>query len=350
VRAGLVAFVIGATFGALLWGLYQGTQAVLDGQISAGHLGETVVYVIILVGSVAVLAEVYGDLLRAAGATERLMELLVARSPIASPARPAALPAVQSGSSVRLESVRFHYPSRPAHPALDDFSLDVRPGETVAIVGPSGAGKSTVFQLLLRFYDAQAGRVRIDGVDVRELSLEALRRRIGIVPQDAVIFSASALENIRYGRPEASDAEVMAAATSAHAHAFLEALPEGYATFLGERGVRLSGGQRQRIAIARAMLKNAPLLLLDEATSALDSESERAVQAALNAAMRGRTTLVIAHRLATVKHADRIVVMDHGRVLDIGAHDELLARSGLSARLAAGQFSDTSQQPKEKTA
>ena len=350
VRAGLVAFIIGATFGALLWGLYQGTQAVIDGQISAGHLGETVVYVIILVASVAVLAEVYGDLLRAAGATERLMELLVARSPVVSPARPAALPAVQGGSSVRLESVRFHYPSRPAHPALDGFDLDVRPGETVAIVGPSGAGKSTVFQLLLRFYDAQSGRVRIDGVDVRELSLEALRRRIGIVPQDAVIFSASALENIRYGRPEASDAEFVAAAESAHAHAFLEALPEGYATFLGERGVRLSGGQRQRIAIARAMLKNAPLLLLDEATSALDSESERAVQAALNAAMRGRTTLVIAHRLATVKHADRIVVMDHGRVLAIGTHDELLARSDLYARLAAGQFSDTSKQLKEKTA
>jgi ATP-binding cassette, subfamily B, bacterial len=350
VRAGLVAFVIGATFGALLWGLYQGTQAVLDGQISAGHLGETVVYVIILVGSVAVLAEVYGDLLRAAGATERLMELLVARSPIANPPQPVALPAVQGGSSVRLEGVRFHYPSRPAHPALDDFALDVRPGETVAIVGPSGAGKSTVFQLLLRFYDAQAGRVRIDGADVREMSLDDLRRRIGIVPQDAVIFSASALENIRYGRPQASDAEVVAAAESAHAHAFLEALPEGYATFLGERGVRLSGGQRQRIAIARAMLKNAPLLLLDEATSALDSESERAVQAALNTAMRGRTTLVIAHRLATVKHADRIVVMDHGQVLDVGAHEELLARSGLYARLAAGQFSDTSQQLKEKTA
>jgi ATP-binding cassette subfamily B protein len=350
VRAGLVAFIIGATFGALLWGLYQGTQAVLDGKISAGHLGETVVYVIILVSSVAVLAEVYGDLLRAAGATERLMELLAARSPIASPPRPAALPAVAGGSTVRLEGVRFHYPSRPLHPALDDFTLDVRPGETVAIVGPSGAGKSTVFQLLLRFYDAQAGRVRVDGVEVRDIALPELRRRIGIVPQDAVIFSASALDNIRYGRPEASDDEVFAAARGAHAHEFLEALPEGYATFLGERGVRLSGGQRQRIAIARAMLKNAPLLLLDEATSALDTESERAVQAALNTAMRGRTTLVIAHRLATVKHADRIVVMDHGRLLDVGSHDELLARSGLYARLAAGQFTDTSRSTQEKTA
>ena len=348
VRSGLVAFIISATFGALLWGLYQGTQAVLDGKISAGHLGETIVYVIILVASVAVLAEIYGDLLRAAGATERLMELLAARSPVAAPARPLALPAVRGGSSVRLEKVRFHYPSRPQHAALDDFDLEVRPGETVAIVGPSGAGKSTVFQLLLRFYDAQSGRIALDGVEVRDIALDALRRRIGIVPQDAVVFSASALDNIRYGRPEASDAEVVAAARAAHAHGFLEALPEGYATFLGERGVRLSGGQRQRIAIARAILKNAPLLLLDEATSALDSESERAVQAALDEAMRGRTTLVIAHRLATVKHADRIVVMDHGRVVDVGRHDELLARSGLYARLAAGQFAAPHPAPQEE--
>ncbi|MBE2241725.1 MAG: ATP-binding cassette domain-containing protein, partial [Burkholderiaceae bacterium] len=307
-RSFLVAFIISATFGALLWGLYQGTQAVIAGKISAGHLGETVVYVIILVSSIAVLAEVYGDLLRAAGATERLMELLATTSTIVSPARPVALPAVRGGSSLRLEGVTFHYPSRPQRAALDDVTLDVRPGETVAIVGPSGAGKSTVFQLLLRFYDAQRGRVMIDGVPVRDAALSELRERIGIVPQDAVIFSTSALENIRYGRPDASDEEVIAAARGAHADEFIRALPESYATFLGERGVRLSGGQRQRIAIARAMLKNAPLLLLDEATSALDAESERMVQAALESAMQDRTTLVIAHRLATVQRADRIVV------------------------------------------
>jgi ATP-binding cassette subfamily B protein len=337
-RSFLVAFIISATFGALLWGLYQGTQAVIAGKISAGHLGQTVVYVIILVSSVAVLAEVYGDLLRAAGATERLMELLAARSPIVTPARPVALPAVRGGSSVTFEGVTFHYPSRPQRAALEQVSLDVRAGETVAIVGPSGAGKSTLFQLLLRFYDARQGRVLVDGVPVREAALAALRERIGIVPQDAVIFSTSALENIRYGRPDASDAEVVAAARGAHADGFIAALPEGYTTFLGERGVRLSGGQRQRIAIARAMLKNAPLLLLDEATSALDAESERMVQDALEHAMQGRTTLVIAHRLATVQRADRIVVMEHGRIVETGTHATLSAAGGLYARLAALQF------------
>ncbi|MBA3591169.1 ABC transporter transmembrane domain-containing protein [Methylibium sp.] len=350
-RAGLVAFVISTTFGALLWGLYQGTQAVIDGQITAGHLGQTVVYVILLVGSVAVLAEVYGDLLRAAGASERLIELLQTRSPIASPAQPTAMPAVpmhergvqgvgRVGSRVSLQGVAFRYPSRPLTLALDDVTIEVEPGQTVALVGPSGAGKSTVFQLLLRFYDAQSGRVAIDGVGVHEAELQALRARIGLVPQDSVVFSTSALENIRYGRPDASDEEVIAAATAAHADGFIRALPEGYASFLGERGVRLSGGQRQRISIARAILKNAPLLLLDEATSALDTESERAVQAALDAAMRGRTTLVIAHRLATVINADRIVVLKAGRVVDAGTHAELLARSGLYSRLAAAQFTD----------
>ena len=338
VRALLVAFIIVATFGALLWGLFQGTQAVLAGEVTAGHLGQTVVLVIIFVGAVAVLSEVYGDVLRAAGATERLMELLAARSPVESPASPRALPTTKGGSAVSLEHVTFHYPSRPNQPSLIDFSLHVRPGETVALVGPSGAGKSTVLQMLLRFYDAQQGVVRLDGVPVREAALSDLRQRVGIVPQDSTVFSTSALENIRYGRPDASDEDVMRAAKAAYAHDFILALPEGYATYLGERGVRLSGGQRQRISIARAMLKNPPLLLLDEATSALDAESERVVQAALEAAMADRTTLVIAHRLATVLRADRIVVIDGGRIVDTGTHHELVERGGLYARLAAMQF------------
>jgi ATP-binding cassette subfamily B protein len=338
IRSFMVAFIITAVFGAMLWGLYQGTQAVIAGKISAGHLGQTVVYVTLLVSSVAVLAEVWGDVLRAAGATERLIELMEARSPVADPAAPQALPAPTGGSRVEFDALQFHYPSRPGTAALDRLSLSVAPGETVALVGPSGAGKSTVFQLLLRFYDPQSGTIRLNGIDTRQLALKDLRASVGLVPQDSVIFSTTAMENIRYGRPEASDAEVMAAAKAAFADDFIRALPEGYQSFLGERGVRLSGGQRQRISIARAMLKNPPLLLLDEATSALDAESERVVQAALEAAMQHRTTLVIAHRLATIQKADRIVVLDAGRIVDIGRHEELVARGGLYAKLAAMQF------------
>jgi len=266
------------------------------------------------------------------------MELLHAKSAITSPARPMTVPLTPGGSTIALEAVTFHYPSRPTTPALRDFSLVVAPGETVALVGASGAGKSTVFQLLLRYYDPQSGSLLLDGVPLADLALDDLRHRIGLVPQDAVIFSASAFENIRYGRPGATADEVHAAARAAFADDFLKALPEGYDTFLGERGVRLSGGQRQRIAIARAMLKNPPLLLLDEATSALDAESERMVQAALESAMTGRTTLVIAHRLATVQKADRIIVLDQGAIVEQGTHAALVARGGVYAKLAALQF------------
>jgi ATP-binding cassette subfamily B protein len=337
-RAVLVAFIIIATSAGLIWGLYQGTQAVINGTLSAGHLGQTVVYIIILASAFAVLGETYGDLLRAAGATERLMELLDSKSPIQSPAKPAIAGVSAAGSAIQFEAIEFNYPSRPLQTALSKFSLDVKPGETVALVGPSGAGKSTVFQLLLRFYDPKTGHIKLDGVETNTLNLQDLRSRIGIVPQDAVIFSTSALENIRYGKPEANDDEVKAAAKAAFADEFITKLPEGYDTFLGERGVRLSGGQRQRIAIARAMLKNPPLLLLDEATSALDAESERMVQAALETAMKDRTTLVIAHRLATIQQADRIIVLDHGQIAEQGTHAELVAKGGLYAHLAELQF------------
>ena len=338
-RALLVAFVIVANAALILWGLYLGTQAVLEGRMTAGQLSQAAFYVLIFAGAVAVLGEVYGDLLRAAGATERLMELLSARAPVQEVQSPLTLPPSHMGSTLRLDGVTFHYPSRPQQAALSQLDFEVAAGQTVAVVGPSGAGKSSLFQLLLRFYDPQQGRIELDGVPIDQLRLADLRQRIGVVPQDAVIFSANAMENIRYGQPNATDDEVIAAAKAAFADEFIQQLPEGYHTFLGERGVRLSGGQRQRIAIARALLKNPPLLLLDEATSALDAHSEQMVQAALQAAMQGRTTLVIAHRLATVQRADRILVLEHGRLVESGTHTQLLAANGTYARLAALQFS-----------
>ncbi len=362
VRAALTAFVIVAVFASLVGGLYLGTQAVLRGELGAGTLGQSAILIAMVASSAAVLAEVWGELLRAAGAIERLIEWLQARPSIVSPQAPvawragaaqlppnrtpvpaqvpkrAALLDEATGVAVEFEGVSFCYPSRPSTPALEAVSLRIAPGETIALVGPSGAGKSTLLKILLRFYDPSAGVVRLDGIAIGDLALETLRATIALVPQEPVVFSADARENIRYGRPDATDAEIEVAARAAQAHEFISRLPQGYATALGERGVRLSGGQRQRIAIARAIVRNAPLLLLDEATSSLDAENERAVQDALEAAMQGRTTLVIAHRLATVQRADRIVVLDQGRIVETGTHNELVERRGLYARLAELQF------------
>jgi ATP-binding cassette subfamily B protein len=334
-RSLLTVAVIMLIFGAIVFVLWLGAQQVLAGQMSGGLLAQFILYAVVTAGAIGAVAEVWGDVQRAAGATERLMELLQLASPVTEPAQPHALPAA---GRLRLQHVSFAYPSRPEQPSLSHIDLELAPGEHVALVGPSGAGKSTLFQLLLRFYDPQQGQITLGGIDIRQLALADLRQHIGVVLQDSVIFGSSALENIRYGRPDATDEEVHAAARAAAAHDFIQALPQGYATYLGERGVRLSGGQRQRIAIARAILKNPPILLLDEATSALDAESEQLVQGALERAAANRTTLVIAHRLATVKEADRIVVLEGGRIVAQGRHEELLHSSPLYARLAALQF------------
>ena len=335
----VTAIAITLIFGAVIVVLWSGAHDVIAGRMTAGTLGQFVMYALIGGGSVGALAEVWNELQRAAGGMGRINDLLQEASGIAAPAQPRALPQPVRGEIV-FDAVTFHYPQRPDAPALEGFDLRVRPGETVALVGPSGAGKSTVFSMLLRFHDPQAGHVSLDGIDLRELDPAPLRDAIGLVPQSPTIFATSASDNIRYGRLDASDADVRKAAESAEADDFLDALPEGFASELGERGARLSGGQQQRVAIARALLKDAPVLLLDEATSALDAQSERAVQHALENLMAGRTTLVIAHRLATVLKADRIVVMDAGRIVAEGTHEQLLAQDGLYAELARLQFLD----------
>ncbi|MDP1668667.1 ABC transporter transmembrane domain-containing protein [Phaeovulum sp.] len=336
-RAVMTVIVIFLIFAGVVGVLWVGARDVRLGTMSVGELVQFVIYAIMVAGGVGALSEIWGEVQRAAGATERLAELLSAEDPVRDPARPTVLPRPVRGE-IGFENVTFHYPSRPTTSALDGVTISIAPGETVALVGPSGAGKTTMIQLIQRFWDPEHGRVTLDGQDLRDLTRADFRRAIALVPQDPVIFAATARENIRFGRPDASDAEVEVAARAAHAHDFLMALPEGYNAYVGERGVMLSGGQKQRIAIARAILRDAPVLLLDEATSALDAESEGLVQAAVERLSSGRTTLIVAHRLATVKRADRIVVFDKGRIVAQGTHEALVAEDGLYARLARLQF------------